>query len=310
MCAPAEATQRTHWVVVDECVRRRCGVCVRRARVRACGSPADCTCDVVLSLYSTWIDGCDATNMRAHAVPRNGLSIGTYRFFSCPQFQAKCCSCGSQLPYLFHGLEKGCRTSTTRRQVSLVWSTAQVGHSLAVATILCVLYLVGRLWADYITTIACAVILAQALYLPRRELEGWLTAGAKLYKLPQDARDTVLVMKQLRTDLWEQPLACLAVLMTWPVCWQLCRWLWVHRWVWARLAFVLIAAIALAVAAMVAAHRLANWRARLCASVSQALGVGRVRALGRSISQAVREQPLLCWAWDIASAAPPPREPL
>lgn len=105
--------------------------------------------------------------------------------------------------------------------VRLGWSGAQIAHALAVFTILAVGYLVVLLWADYISTIASAMILSQALIIPRKTIEQRLQQRLQHPELKSVA-DTVGYAKRAAIDTWEMPLIFLTALLLL----ELLRFIW------------------------------------------------------------------------------------
>ena len=103
-------------------------------------------------------------------------------------------------------------------QVRINWSGAQIAHALAIFGIIALVYLVVLLWADYVTTIVSAIILAQALYLPRKGLEERL-AETDSIEVDTDTDDGAILphaisrIKRVAIDLWSMPLLFLAVLL-------------------------------------------------------------------------------------------------
>ena len=62
-------------------------------------------------------------------------------------------------------------TTNGAQVVRIIWSPAQLYHALTVAVAVLFLRAMSLLWQDYLTTIAAAVVVAQALYLRRAELD-------------------------------------------------------------------------------------------------------------------------------------------
>jgi hypothetical protein len=118
-------------------------------------------------------------------------------------------------------MDRRSRQSMPRASVAvrLGWSGAQVAHALAVFAILSVGYLAVFLWMDYVKTIASAMILAQALYLPRKAVERRFLNQSARVDLRQGSADhpalqrAIAYAKRVAIDMWEMPLIFLTALL-------------------------------------------------------------------------------------------------